>query len=140
MNKEKRIALLTVLIQYAEISRKVDTGLTVLGKRLIDRLCKKGKKLQEKTKLTKLESDKASYYFEKYKEIDMDSFDNETDFSAFIMTLLMLSYIVDELKDEEFRKEFMDIKLIEYINEVEKSKLRSVVMYHHKVVTKIIEV
>lgn len=140
MNKERRLALLTVLINYAEISKKVDTGLTVLGKRLIDRLCKKGKKLQEKTKLTKLESDKASYYFEKYKEIDMDSFDNETDFSSFIMSLLMLSYIVDELKDEEFRKEFMDIKLIEYINEIEKSKLRNVIMYHHKVVTKMIEV
>ena len=90
MNKERRLALLTVLINYAEISRNVDTGLTVLGKRLIDRLCKKGKKIQEKTKLTKLESDKASYYFEKYKEIDMDSFDDENDFSAFIMTLLML--------------------------------------------------
>lgn len=140
MNKERRLALLTVLINYAEISRNVDTGLTVLGKRLIDRLCKKGKKIQEKTKLTKLESDKASYYFEKYKEIDMDSFDGETDFSSFIMSLLMLSYIVDELKDEEFRKEFMDIKLIEYINEIEKSKLKDVVMYHHRVVTKMIEV
>lgn len=140
MNKERRLALLTVLINYAEISRNVDTGLTVLGKRLIDRLCKKGKKIQEKTKLTKLESDKASYYFEKYKEIDIDSFDNETDFSSFIMSLLMLSYIVDELRDEEFRKEFMDIKLIEYINEIEKSKLRDVVMYHHKVVTKMVEV
>lgn len=139
MKKEKEIALLTVLVSYANLSRDFDTGLTVLGKRLIDRVAKKGNKIQKKIVLKPNEVKLTSKYFELMKEVDETYFENK-DFSAFIMCLLLLSYFVNELEHKELKKEFMDIDLISYISEIEISKLRSETMNHHKAVTKLIEV
>lgn len=142
MKKEKEIALKTVLFNYAEISKKNDIKLAKEITRILDRLLKKYKKLTRTTILTPQQSNKATIYFEKYKEIDMDSFDEETDFSAFIMVVLLLDYILIECEDLQFKVEFGDLKPIvqQMINELETNGLRKQTMYHHRVVTKMIEV
>lgn len=139
MNKEKQIALMTVMFNYAEISRNQDVGISKEFSRLIARLCKKYQKIRRKISLTERESKTAEKFFNKFIDIDVKEFEDR-DFSAFIMTILMLDYFMNEEINISIKNEFMDIKTLDTISELEKSHLSKETFFHHRVLTKMIEV
>lgn len=77
--------------------------------------------------------------FNKIKELDADYF-NDKDFSAFVMSILLLDYLKLEQRDTTSRSKFGHINTSAIIHELETTKeFQHITRSHHRFTTKIIE-
>lgn len=77
--------------------------------------------------------------FNKVKELDNNYFEN-IDFSAFVMSILLLDYLKREGRDTITRNKFAHINTASIVDELETTKeFKAIARTHHRFVTKIIE-
>lgn len=108
---------------------------------VLDKLQNLIQKTEKRNKMPKnLNPKTISELHKKVSEVDNEAFENGR-FSSMVMVILILDYLLNELRVPEIRNKFGHFDTLQMIHELEVNKvLRPILMQHHRVFTKMINV